>query len=263
MIHSLNHTRETMEPLQYRASAGVARIILQRPEKRNALNPEAIAALRQALASAAKQEDVRIVLVSGAGQDFCAGLDLKSLDEASGSDVLGHLASARQFGDLILDIRRHPHPVIAAVQGRALAGGAGLATASDLILASESASFGYPEVKIGFVPAIVAVLLRRSLGEKRAFELLASGENISAREAHALGFVNHVFADAEFERGVEAYLASFASKSASALSLLKNVLYQTDGLTLEKAVEAAVQTNALARMTRDAQRGFEKFVKKG
>jgi methylglutaconyl-CoA hydratase len=251
-----------MEPVQYHASAGVARITLQRPEKRNALNPESIVALRQALASAAKQQDVRIVLLAGAGKDFCAGLDLKALDEASGSDVLGHLESARQFGDLILDIRRHPHPVIAAVQGRALAGGAGLATASDLILASESASLGYPEVKIGFVPAIVAALLRRSVGEKRAFELLASGDNISAPDAHALGLVNQVFPDAEFERGVETFVASLAGKSASALSLLKNVLYQTDGLTLEKAVEAAVHTNALARMTGDAQRGFEKFVKK-
>jgi methylglutaconyl-CoA hydratase len=251
-----------MQPVHYHASAGVARITLQRPEKRNALNPESIAALREALAHAAHQQDVRIVLLAGVGKDFCAGLDLKALDEAAGSDVLGHLKSARQFGDLILEIRRHPHPVIAAVQGRALAGGAGLATASDLILASESASFGYPEVKIGFVPAIVAALLRRSVGEKRAFELLASGENISAREAHALGLVNHVFPDAEFEQGVETYVAGFASKSAAALGLLKNLLCQTDGLSLEKAIESAVQTNALARMTGDAQRGFEKFVKK-
>lgn len=251
-----------MEPVQYHAAAGIARITLQRPEKRNALNPESIAALRQALARAAKQEDVKIVLLAGAGEDFCAGLDLKALDEASGSDVLGHLESARQFGDLILDIRRHPNPVIAAVQGRALAGGAGLATASDLILASESASFGYPEVKIGFVPAIVAALLRRSVGEKRAFELLASGENISASEARALGLVNHVFPDAEFEQEVETYVASFTGKSASALGLLKNLLCQIEGLPLEKAIEAAVNTNALARMTGDAQRGFEKFVKK-
>ncbi|HEV2199914.1 MAG TPA: enoyl-CoA hydratase/isomerase family protein [Bryobacteraceae bacterium] len=251
-----------MEPVQYHASAGVARITLQRPEKRNALNPESIAALRRALAHAAKQEDVKIVLLAGAGRDFCAGLDLKALDEASGSGVMGHLESARQFGDLILDLRRHPHPVIAAVQGRALAGGAGIATASDMILASESASFGYPEVKIGFVPAIVAALLRRSVGEKRAFELLAAGNSISARDAHSLGLVNHVFPDGEFEQSVDSYVVSFAGRSASALSLLKDVLYQTDGVTLEKAVEAAVHTNALARMTEDAQRGFEKFAKK-
>jgi methylglutaconyl-CoA hydratase len=251
-----------MQPVEYHVAAGVARITLQRPEKRNALNPELIAALRGALARAAQEDDVRVVLLAGAGKDFCAGLDLKALDEAAGTGVAAQMASARLFGDLILDIRRHPRPVIAAVHGRALAGGAGIATASDLILASESASFGYPEVKIGFVPAVVATLLRRSIGEKRAFELLASGENISARDAHALGLVNRVFADGEFERGVEAYAADFASKSASALGLLKNLLRHIDGLSTEKAIEAAVQTNALARMTEDAQRGFEKFVKK-
>lgn len=251
-----------MEPVDYQAAAGVARITLQRPEKRNALNPELIAALRRALARAAQEEDVRVVLLTGAGKDFCAGLDLKALDEAAGTGVVAQLASARLFGDLILDIRRHPRPVIAAVQGRALAGGAGIATASDLILASESALFGYPEVKIGFVPAVVATLLRRSLGEKRAFELLASGESIPARDAHALGLVNRVFPDDEFEQRVQAYAADLAGKSASALELLKNLLYQTDGLSMEKAIEAAVQTNALARMTEDAQRGFERFVKK-
>ncbi len=251
-----------MEPVDYQAAAGVARITLQRPEKRNALNPELIAALRRALARAAQEEDVRVVLLTGAGKDFCAGLDLKALDEAAGTGVVAQLASARLFGDLILDIRRHPRPVIAAVQGRALAGGAGIATASDLILASESALFGYPEVKIGFVPAVVATLLRRSLGEKRAFELLASGESIPARDAHALGLVNRVFPDDEFAQGVQAYTADLAGKSASALELLKNLLYQTDGLSMEKAIEAAVQTNALARMTEDAQRGFERFVKK-
>jgi methylglutaconyl-CoA hydratase len=251
-----------MEPLEYQAAAGVARITLRRPEKRNALNPELMGALRGALARAAQQVDVRVVLLAGAGQDFCAGLDLKALDEAAGTGVVAQLASARLFGDLILEIRRHPRPVIAAVHGRALAGGAGIATASDLILASESASFGYPEVKIGFVPAVVSILLRGSVGEKRAFELLAGGESISARDAHALGLVNHVFPDHEFEHRVEEYAAGLARISASALGLLKNLLHQTDGLSTEKAIEAAVQTNALARMTEDARRGFEKFVKK-
>jgi methylglutaconyl-CoA hydratase len=205
---------------------------------------------------------VRVVLLGGAGKDFCSGLDLKALDEAGGTGILDHLQGARLFGDLILDIRRHPRPVIAAVQGRAFAGGAGIATASDLILAAESASFSYPEIKIGFVPAVVSVLLRRSLGEKRAFELLAAGETISAAQAHALGLVSRVFADGEFTGGVDAFVADFAGKSTSALGLLKSLMNQTDGMPLEKAIEAAVQTNAVARMTEDAQRGFEKFVKK-
>jgi methylglutaconyl-CoA hydratase len=252
-----------MDLIAYAVAAGVARITLQRPEKRNALNPEMIATLREALARAAREPDARVVLLAGAGKDFCSGLDLKALDEAGGTGILDHLQGARLFGDLILDIRHHPRPVIAAVQGRAFAGGAGIATASDLILAAESASFGYPEIKIGFVPAVVSVLLRRSLGEKRAFELLAASESISARQAHALGLVSRVFADGEFTAGVDAFVADFAAKSASALALLKSLMNQTDGMPLEKAIEAAVQTNAVARMTEDAQRGFEKFVKKG
>jgi methylglutaconyl-CoA hydratase len=252
-----------MDLIAYHAVEGIARIAMQRPEKRNALNPEMIAALREALARAAREPDVHVVLLTGAGKDFCAGLDLKALDEASCTGILDHLRGARLFGDLILDIRRHPRPVIAAVHGRAFAGGAGIATASDLIVAAESASFGYPEIKIGFVPAVVSVLLQRSLGEKRAFEMLAGGENISAGEAHALGLVSRVFADAEFEKGVDAFVGDFAAKSASALALLKNLMNQTDGMPLEKAIEMAVQTNAVARMTEDAQKGFEKFVKKG
>jgi methylglutaconyl-CoA hydratase len=252
-----------MDLVAYHAAAGIARITLQRPEKRNALNPELIAELRKALANAASHASVHVVLLRGEGKDFCAGLDLKALDEASGTGILDHLRGARLFGDLILDLCRHPKPVIAAVHGRAFAGGAGIATACDLILAGESASFGYPEVKIGFVPAVVAVLLRRSLGEKRAFELLSSGDPISARDALALGLVNRVFPDADFDASVDAFTAEFASKSASALALLKNLLHQTDGLPLEKAIEAAVHTNAMARLTEDAQRGFEKFVKKG
>ncbi len=252
-----------MDLIAYAVAAGVARITLQRPEKRNALNPEMIAALREALARAAREPDARVVLLAGAGKDFCSGLDLKALDEAGGTGILDQLQGARLFGDLILDIRRHPRPVIAAVNGRAFAGGAGIATACDLILAAESASFGYPEIKIGFVPAVVSVLLRRSLGEKRAFELLAGGETISAGQAHALGLVSRVFADGEFTMGVDAFAADFAGKSASALALLKTLMNQTDGMPLEKAIEAAVQTNAVARMTEDAQRGFEKFVKKG
>jgi methylglutaconyl-CoA hydratase len=149
--------------------------------------------------------------------------------------------------------------VVAAVQGRALGGGAGIATACDLILAAESAAIGYPEVKIGFVPAIVGALLRRSATEKRTFELLVSGEPVAAPEAKAIGLINQVFADAEFEALVETYVQNLAAKSASALSLTKQLLYHADGMTLEKAIEAGVVMNAVSRSTEDAKRGFAGF----
>ena len=246
----------------YSAERGIARITLNRPEKRNALHPDLIAGLKDALASSAEDEEVRVVLISGAGQDFCSGADLAMLDRAAEADVMDHLAAARELADVFLALRRHPRPVVAAVRGRALAGGCGLATACDLILANESAQFGYPEVKIGFIPAIVMAILRRSISEKRAFEMITTGEVINAEQAHAVGLINRVYADAEFEASVEDYVAALAAKSATAVNLSKNLLYHIDGMTFDAAIEAGVHANALARMTADAKRGIERFVKK-
>ena len=251
-----------MDLLLYSVNAGIARITLNRPEKRNALSPELIAALGEALAISSRDTKTRVVVIAGAGRDFCAGLDLATLDAADEDGALEHFESAQRLADVLLAIRRHPRPVVAAVHGRALGGGAGIATACDLILAAESAAIGYPEVKIGFVPAMVAALLRRAVTEKRMFELLVSGEPVAAPEAKSIGLINQVFADAEFEAGVEAYMQNLAVKSASALSLTKQLLYHTDGMTLEKAIEAGVQMNALSRTTEDAKRGFARFGKK-
>jgi methylglutaconyl-CoA hydratase len=246
--------------ITYAANAGVARITLNRPEKRNALNAELIGALRGAMNHAASDDSARVILLRGAGKDFCAGMDLAGFASRSDRGVMDHLADARMMADLFLDMRRNPRPIVAAVHGRALAGGAGLATACDLILAAESAQFRYTEVDLGFVPAVVAVALRRSLSEKRAFEMLAAGAAVAAGEGRAMGLVNHVYADAEFDHKVEEYAIALARKSASAFALTKSLLYRIDGMAFESALEAGVQTNALARMTDDARRGFEQFV---
>jgi methylglutaconyl-CoA hydratase len=239
---------------------GVARITLNRPAKRNALNDELIAALKDTLALASQDEQVRLVVLTGAGQDFCAGADLAAFNQAAAADVLDHLAVAKDLADLFLAIRHHPKPIIAAVRGRALAGGCGLATACDIILASESAQFGYPEVKIGFVPAMVMAILRRSVSEKLAFELLTTGDPIGAQRALHIGLINRAFPDETFEASVDAYAQSLAAKPASAVSLTKSLLYHIDGMSFETALESGAQTNALARMTEDAKRGIEKFV---
>jgi methylglutaconyl-CoA hydratase len=246
----------------YQAESGIARITLNRPEKRNALSPALIAALEESLARSASDPDVKVVAITGAGSDFCSGADLAGLDQTAGSDVMDHLDSARAMANVFLAMRHHPRPIIAVVRGRALAGGCGLATACDLILAAESAQFGYPEVKIGFVPAMVMAILRRSISEKRAFELIATGEIVNAAQAQAAGLINRVYPDAEFEGKAEAYLAALAAKSASAVALSKNLLYHMDGMTFDSALEAGVHGNALARMTEDARRGIERFVKK-
>jgi len=245
--------------IRYHVDNGIGRIVLNRPEKRNALNQELITELHHAVRDSAKDPAVRVVLLSGAGSDFCSGADLSGLQRAFSAGVLDQMADARVLANLFQDMRRHPRPIIAAVRGRALAGGCGLATACDLILAAESAQFGYPEVNIGFVPAIVMAILRRSVPEKRAFELITMGEISSARD---FGLVNQVFADETFDIDVDAYAQKMAAKSASALQLCKLLLYQIDGMSIESALEAGVQMNAIARMTDDCKRGIERFLKK-
>ena len=241
----------------YQVEQGIARITLNRPEKRNALNPELISALKKAV-----QDSDRLILLSGAGSDFCSGADLSGLHNMAEANVLDHLASAREMADLFIAMRRHPHPIIAAVRGRALAGGCGLATAADIILASESAQFGYPEVYIGFVPAMVMAILRRCVSEKRAFELIATGDVISAQTAFDYGLVNRVFADETFDVDVHAFTSKLASKSQSALMLSKQLLYHIDNISYEAAIEAGIQVNAIARSTDDCKRGIERFLKK-
>jgi len=248
--------------INYLNNDGIARITLNRPEKRNALSPELIAGLSAALADSARDASVRVVILSGAGQDFCSGADLAAFDRAAEAGVIDHMETARGLAGVLLQMRHHPRPIVAAVRGRALAGGCGLATACDLIVAAESAKFGYPEVNIGFVPAMVMAILRRNMTEKRAFELIVTCEIIDAHAAHAAGLINRVFPDAEFDARVNQYAASLAAKSASAISLSKNLLYHMDSMNLEAAIEAGVHGNALARMTEDARRGIEKFIKK-
>jgi methylglutaconyl-CoA hydratase len=240
----------------------IARITLNRPDKRNALDSEIVAEIKDALARAARDDSARVVVIAGAGNDFCSGADLAALRRISEATVMENVADAQHLGELFLGMRRHPRPIVAAVRGRALAGGCGLATACDIILASQSAQFGYPEVNIGFIPAMVMAILRRSVSEKRAFELITTGEVITASAAADMGMINRVFSDEEFEQEVEAYAGRLARKSASAVSLAKNLLYHMDAMTFDAALEAGVQMNAITRMTEDCKRGVERFLKK-
>src|SRR5205823_7752226 len=169
---------------------------------------------------------VRVVALRGAGGDFCAGMDLQELLASADKTVEENRRAALHFGEVFLRMRGLPKPVVALVQGRALAGGCGLATGCDLVLAAESARFGYPEVQRGFVPAIVMTLLRRTVGEKVAFDLAATGRVLAAPEAAQLGLVSRVFADAEFESGVSGVMRSLAAGSPTALASTKQQFYQ-------------------------------------
>jgi methylglutaconyl-CoA hydratase len=246
----------------YAVEGGIARITLNRPEKRNALNDELIAGLKDALRRADHDEDVRAVVLSGAGSDFCAGADLAALRKVSTATVAENIENARSLMELFLLIREVRIPVISAVRGRALAGGCGLALACDMVLASRSARFGFPEVKIGFVPAMVMAILRRSTSEKRAFELLTLGNDIGAEEAQAFGLVNRVLDDEAFADEVAAFVEQFWRVSRSAVRLSKQLFYESEAMTFKDALECGVDTNVIARMTEDCRKGIERFLKK-
>lgn len=255
-------TSSAFERILYQADSGRASITLNRPEKRNAIDARLIEELKSAFAAAATDPAVNVITLDANGKDFCSGADLSALEKARQSGVMANLDDARAMAELFVAMRRHPKLIVAVVHGRALAGGCGLATACDLILAHESAQFGYPEVNIGFVPAMVMAILRRSVPEKRALELIVSGQPVKAPEARAIGLVNQVFSDAEFSASVSSYIAGLAAKSASALTLCKNLLYHMDTISFEAAVEAGVYINGIARMTPDCQRGVDQFLKR-
>lgn len=246
----------------YSVDGSVARITLNRPEKRNALNDAVIAGVRSGLKSASADKNVRVVVISGAGKDFCSGADLSALQKIAGATVAENSEDARLLLELFSLIRELPIPVVAAVTGRALAGGCGLATACDLVLASASARFGYPEVKIGFVPAMVMAILRRNVSEKRAFELITRGAEIGADQAKLFGLVNHVFPDQSFVDDVTQYVGEFENMSRSAISLTKTLLYQMDGMSFPEALETGADVNVIARLTDDCQRSIAKFLNK-
>lgn len=245
----------------YDVADRVATLTLNRPDKRNALDDATIAQLKVRFAEADADHAVRVVVLRGAGKDFCAGGDLSQLEKiVAHASREENLADAMNLGELFIQMRRARKPSIAAVRGHALAGGAGLASACDLIIAEQGATFGYPEVKLGFVPAMVMALLRRSLGEKRAFELVARGERITAKHALDLGLVNHVYPRSSFEEETHAYLRGFAARSASAIRLTKRLLYGMDGLSFEEAIARGAEVNVLARNTEDCRQGVRDFL---
>ena len=253
---------ETDQPVVYQLDGAIALLTLNRPEKKNALSEILIAGLKDGLKRAAADEAVRVMLIKGAGSDFCSGADLSALKKIADSSIADNAADARSLMDVFTLIRALEVPVVAAVHGRALAGGCGVATACDIVLASTSARFGYPEVKIGFVPAMVAAILRRNVSEKRAFELLTLGREIGATEAMNLGLVNRVFPEESFESDVAGYLNEFSKMSRSAVALTKKLFYEIDGLAFREALETGADVNVIARMTADCQKGIARFLKR-
>ena len=237
-------------------------LTLNRPEKRNALNDGLIASLKTALRDADADESVRCIVICGAGKDFCSGADLSALQKIAKASFEENLEDARSLGELYKLIRQVRQPVIAAVKGRALAGGFGLALACDLILAHDEARFGFPEVKIGFVPAMVAAILRRNMTEKDAFATLTLRNEITAAELRDRGIVEAIIQGEDFDSEVNSIAKQYEKLSASAVQMTKRLLYGIDERDFASAIEQGAKVNAEARMTEDCQKGIAKFLEK-
>jgi methylglutaconyl-CoA hydratase len=247
--------------LQVEVEHGVMALRLHRPEKRNALNGEMIEALHAALEQAGLDAAVRVIVIRSAGKDFCAGADLDELLASASLPAEQNEVNALRLGTLFTAMRTLAKPVVAIVHGRALAGGAGLATAADLVIAAESSQFGYPEVQRGFVPAMVMTMLRRVAGEKRAFDLVATGRLLGAREALEIGLVSRVVPDGELEAIAFETITKLAGNSASALALIKQLFYQLDGRSFQEGIELGARVNALARAHPDFKTAIAHFLK--
>jgi methylglutaconyl-CoA hydratase len=239
---------------------GVLTLTLNRPGKRNALSGALIDALATGIADAELDSDVRVVCLRGAGKDFCAGADLRELLDSADHSLAENEADALKLGRLFLALRSLPKPVVAVVQGRALAGGAGLATACDLVVAAKSASIGYPEIRRGFVPAMVTTMLRRLVGERVAFDLIATGRVLSASEALELGLVSRVVQEPALQDEAITVLAGLAETSSTALALSKQLLYEQDGLSFAQGIALGARVNAAARATPDFKSAIAAFL---
>jgi methylglutaconyl-CoA hydratase len=239
----------------------VGRITLARPEKKNALDRVTADELAEAL-FALSESPVQVVAIDGDGPDFCAGADIGALEEMLDAPRQAHIEDAKALGHVFHTIRRMEKPVVALVRGRAYAGGAGLASACDIVLAHEDARFAYPEVTIGFVPAMVMTMLRRSVGEKHAFDLVSTGRILSADDAKEVGLVSRVFADKEFGQLSEAVLTQLANQPASAMAATKTLFYKLDNLGFLDGISAGIIANADARSTPEFREGISRFTSK-
>jgi methylglutaconyl-CoA hydratase len=245
-----------------RKDGGVLHLTLNRPDRRNAIDEPMVERLLECVAEADLAHDVRVVTLRGAGTDFCAGADLHELLASVEKPPEDNTASAARLGDVFIRMRDLPKPIVAVVHGRALAGGCGLAMACDLVIARSDATFGYPEVSRGFVPAMVMAMLRRAVGEKTAFDLVATGRTVTAEVAVHMGLISRVVAAEQFESEVAQLLGGLAASSPSALALTKRQLYAIDMMDFPEAIKLGARVNAVARSTPDFRKAVERFFKR-
>jgi methylglutaconyl-CoA hydratase len=247
--------------VQTTTDGSVHTITLNRPDKRNALNAELVSALKTALRDAEEDEDLRVVVLTGAGSAFSAGADLSSLRAMRDAGPTENQKDSRHLAELFRQIYQHEMPVIAKINGHAIGGGCGLAAVCDFSFAAEDAKMGFSEVRIGFVPAIVMVFLRRKLGETQTRDLLLRGRLLEATQAAEADLITTAVPASELTERVDALARELAREtSGSAVALTKQMLARVPGMGLDEALDYAVQMNAFARGMDDCQAGIDAFL---
>ncbi len=241
--------------------ASIATITLSRPEKRNAISYELIEELLGALDEAAHSSALALIL-TGEGKAFCSGMDLESLKALTGRSAAQSLEDSETMAQLFRALYDFPRPTIAAVNGAAIAGGCGLATLCDFTLAVPEAKFGYTEVRIGFVPAIVSTFLLRQIGEKQARDLLLTGRIIEANEAHRIGLINEIVAAEDLMARARALALQLLENSPASLLSTKRLLSDYARGELDAQIRSAVKENAAIRATSDFREGISSFLEK-
>jgi methylglutaconyl-CoA hydratase len=242
-------------------SGEVARITLNRPDKRNAINPQMMCDLQTAFDTIEKSHS-RVVILTGAGKCFCAGMDLDMLSSIAKQSAAENQEDSRRIAKLLRRIWSFPRPLIAAVNGAAYAGGCGIATLCDFTLAAPEAKFGYTEVKIGFLPAIVSVFLTRQIGEKRSRDLLLTGRIIDAAEARDYGLVTEVVPAESLMDRANALADELMAASPSSLTRAKHLLTSAAAPSVDHDLERAILENARIRCTPDFKEGVASFLEK-
>ena len=238
-------------------------ITLNRPDKRNALNYDMVTELREAFTDFGNREDLKVIILNANGKAFCAGADLDYIRQLQSNSYEDNLADSEHLMELFYSIYTIPKVVVAQVHGYAIAGGCGLATVCDFTFASRLAEFGYSEVKIGFVPAIVMTFLLRKVGELRAKELLLSGNRLTADEAAQIHLINEVTDHENLEGRVEEFAQALVSQnSGQSMGLTKQMIAAVQSKDLRQSLNYAAEKNARARSFDDCKKGIEAFLNK-
>jgi methylglutaconyl-CoA hydratase len=247
--------------IRYSKENQIGTITLNRPEKRNALNPELVAQLKGKLKEIKSDNEVKVLIITGEGKSFCSGADLEYLDKIKDYNPIENEKDSESLAKLFLDIYSFPIPTIAAVNGAAIAGGCGLANVCDFIVADKNnAKFGYSEVKIGFIPAIVSIFLIKKIGEGKAKQLLLTGDIIDTQKANDIGLVDYFAEDALTE--AKTIANKLIANSDLSMKLTKKMISDVSNLNVNEAVDYCIRLNTISRSSEDFKKGIENFLQK-